>query len=93
MIQVDARDKETAKREKLVLFQIAVDGRYAETVEWRGSEIRGACTVEQAEMLRALIHGWPDHVEDVYRAIQEAKKTKRLFIVSSCSSCSFDRHC
>jgi hypothetical protein len=55
--QIDKQDRDTAKREKLHVFQIAVDGHYAGTD--RGStSIVGACTKEQAEMLRGLIRTW-----------------------------------
>lgn len=56
-LAIDKQDRETAKREKLFLFQIMVDGRHAET-DRGSSSISGACTKEQAGMLRGLIRGW-----------------------------------
>lgn len=56
-VTIDKEDRETAKREKLYLFSIAVDGRHAET-DRGSSTIAGACTKEQAVMLRGLIRGW-----------------------------------
>jgi hypothetical protein len=56
-VTVDRQDRETAKRERLHLFRIAVDGKYAET-DRGSSSISGACTKEQALILRGLIRSW-----------------------------------
>lgn len=56
-IPIDKQDRDIAKQEKLFMFQIAVDGRYAET-DRGSSSIVGACTAEQAKMLRSLIRTW-----------------------------------
>lgn len=56
-VTVDRQDRETAKRERLHLFWIAVDGKYAET-DRGNSSISGACTKEQVLMLRGLIRSW-----------------------------------
>jgi hypothetical protein len=54
---IDKQDRDTAKREKLHMFQIVVDGHYAET-DRGSSSIVGACTAAQAKMLRGLIRSW-----------------------------------
>lgn len=54
---IEKQDRDIAKREKLHMFQISVDGRYAE-IDRGSSSIVGACTKEQADMLRGLIRSW-----------------------------------
>lgn len=56
-LSIYKEDRETAKLKKLYLFQIAVDGKFAETDRGR-SEISGACTKKQARKLRKLIRTW-----------------------------------
>jgi hypothetical protein len=63
-LAIDKEHRETAKRERLFLFQIMVDGRYAD--DNRGtSSSSGACSKEFADRLRELIRSYPADAENL----------------------------
>jgi hypothetical protein len=53
-LAIDKQDRETAKREKLHLFQISVDSKYAEKYTGK-SDSSGGCSEEYANELRYWI--------------------------------------
>jgi hypothetical protein len=63
-VAIDKEHREVAKREKLFLFQIMVDGRYAETDRGMSSS-SGACSKEFADKLRELIRTYPADAEAI----------------------------